>query len=83
MNLLLIQEELFTELHLDRDKETINAKDYVYVKKELTSNVVSIHSYKQGYVTKVEEREGERVCSVFFGRTLEQYYDYQLTKRLP
>lgn len=85
MNPLLLQEELFESSELYVEKETINAKDYVYVKKNpiKDSKVVSIQSFQQGYVTKVELIDGERICSVFFGRKLEKYYDYQLTKRLP
>lgn len=82
---MLLQEELFNSSELYVERENIKAKDYVYVKKNpiKDSKVVSIQSFQQGYVTKVELIDGDRICSVFFGRKLEKYYDYQLTKRLP
>ncbi|MEC1157730.1 MULTISPECIES: hypothetical protein [Cytobacillus] len=82
---MLLQEELFDSSELYVERENIKAKDYVYVKKNpiKDSKVVSIQLFQQGYVTKVELIDGDRICSVFFGRKLEKYYDYQLTKRLP
>lgn len=83
MKKLLIQEELFPlNDFFDNTKETINKNDYVYIKRT-SDKIIPIHTKQQGYVTKVEEIDGERLCTVFFVPTLEKYHDYQLTKRVP
>lgn len=81
---MLIQEELFAlDDFTDKDIESINQKDYVFLKRNFSEDkIIPINLYKkQGYVTKIQVIDGKRLCTVFFGRTMEYLYDYQLTKR--
>lgn len=74
------QLELF-EHKKDIKREVIREKDYVYIKHDPShSNVIPFDSLKQGYVTKIENIENQKVCHVFFGNRMVKYFDYQLTK---